>query len=50
MILLLAKSELFTENVLVPITAVIAGEAGVPQLLKLCWPASSCSTRSPAAV
>lgn len=35
MALLLAKSELFTENFLVPITAVIAGEARWPQLLKL---------------
>jgi formate/nitrite transporter FocA (FNT family) len=35
MILLLAKSELFTENFLVPITAVTAGEAGMAQLLKL---------------
>jgi formate-nitrite transporter family protein len=35
MALLLAKSELFTENFLVPITAVMAGEARWPQLLKL---------------
>ena len=35
MALLLAKSELFTENFLVPITAVFAGEAGVRELLKL---------------
>jgi len=35
MALLLAKSELFTENFLVPITAVIAGEAGWRELLKL---------------
>ncbi len=35
MILLLAKSELFTENFLVPITAVSAGEAGTPELFKL---------------
>ena len=33
--LLLAKSELFTEDFLVPITAVIAKEATVPQLAKL---------------
>lgn len=33
--LLLAKSELFTEDFLVPITAVAAGEAGFLQLLKL---------------
>ena len=33
--LMLAKSELFTENFLVPITAVSAGEAGMPELLKL---------------
>jgi formate/nitrite transporter FocA (FNT family) len=33
--LLLAKSELFTENFLVPITALMAGEAGWRDLLKL---------------
>ncbi|MGH3425257.1 MAG: formate/nitrite transporter family protein [Nocardioidaceae bacterium] len=33
--LLLAKSELFTENFLVPITAVASREAGVTQLVKL---------------
>jgi formate/nitrite transporter FocA (FNT family) len=35
MALLLAKSELFTENFLVPITAVMAGEARWRQLLRL---------------
>ena len=35
MALLLAKSELFTENFLVPITAVMAGEAGWRELGKL---------------
>jgi formate/nitrite transporter FocA (FNT family) len=35
MALLLAKSELFTENFLVPITAALAGEARWAQLLKL---------------
>ena len=35
MALLLAKSELFTENFLVPITAMMAGEAGWRELLKL---------------
>lgn len=35
MALLLAKSELFTENFLVPITAVMAGEAGWRDLLRL---------------
>ncbi len=35
MALLLAKSELFTENFLVPITAVLAGEGGWRDLLRL---------------
>jgi formate-nitrite transporter family protein len=33
--LLLARSELFTEGFLVPVAAVVAGRAGVPQLAKL---------------
>src|SRR3954466_810081 len=33
--LMLAKSELFTEGFLVPVTAVVAGRAGVGQLAKL---------------
>ena len=33
--LLLAKSELFTEGFLVPVTAVVAGRAGIGQLAKL---------------
>jgi formate/nitrite transporter FocA (FNT family) len=33
--LLLARSELFTEGFLVPVTAVVAGRAGWPQLVKL---------------
>ena len=33
--LLLARSELFTEGFLVPVTAVVAGRGGLPQLAKL---------------